>query len=466
MDIALESLEGLQRQLRITLPAITLEQRLDSRLAEVAARSNVPGFRPGKAPLSVLRQRYGQELREEVLEELLKEAFAEAQKTHQLRIAGEIQVEAASALAGLPSYTYLLHFEVFPDIPDFDLSKITLSVPQVRIEEQDVAQRLKELQQEAAAWQPVKRDSKVGDRISFAYQLFDHGKLLDSGERKEFFLGEDVFLMESISKQLLAMRAKESKVLDVTFPKELPGELSLATNPDLSGKALRLQLTMLEVATAQLPPLDDNFAQMLNYPDFPALHEAVRQHLEDEAKMMVRQESDQQLLTALDAMVEFPLPMVLIAEQMQAIFERQPNRKGASLRDVPREEAEAFFAPAYNQVKERLILEKLGEQLQVSFDQQSFRASLPAMFPPGFDEARIQEVLQDEAMLAMLANGFYLRQVKQAILAQVHKDMPTLSFKEYFMQAMADQALPAASDSPPFFPESSQVTGDENDKNV
>lgn len=462
MDIALESLEGLQRQLRITLPAITLEQRLDSRLAEVAARSNVPGFRPGKAPLSVLRQRYGQELREEVLEELLKEAFAEAQKTHQLRIAGEIQVEAASALAGLPSYTYLLHFEVFPDIPDFDLSKITLSVPQVRIEEQDVAQRLKELQEGESEWQPVKRDSKSGDMISFQYQIFDHGKLLDSGEKTEFFLGQDVFLVESVSKHLFGMRAKESKVLDVTFPSELPA----GTNPDLAAKALRLQLTMLEVTAAQLPPLDDNFAQMLNYPDFSALHEAVRQHLEDEAKMMVRQESDQQLFTALDAMVEFPLPMVLIAEQMQAIFERQPNRKGASLRDVPREEAEAFFVPAYNQVKERLILEKLGEQLQVSFDQQSFRASLPAMFPPGFDEARIQEVLQDEAMLAMLANGFYLRQVKQAILAQVHKDMPTLSFKEYFMQAMADQALPAASDSPPFFSESSQVIGDKNDKTV
>ncbi len=463
MDIALESLEGLQRQLRITLSASTLEQRLDARLAEVAVQSKIPGFRPGKAPLSVLRQRYGQELREEVIEELLKEAFAHAQAEHQLRIAGEIQVEAASALAGLPSYTYVLHFEVFPEIPDLDLSKISLSVPQVQVEEQDIDESLAELQEEEAEWRPAKRDSKEDDIIFFEYQIFDHGKLLDSGQKANFILGDDRFFTDSLSKALLGMRAKESKVLDVIFPAELS-----VTYPTLAGKALRLHLTMQQVLMAQLPPLDAALAAKMGYTDLEALREATCQQLEREATFVVSEYVDAQLFAALDALVDFPLPMVLVAQQMQTIFERQSKRKTELLRDLPREEAEVFFTPAYNQVKERLLLEKLGEQLQVVFDQKTFQASLPALFPPDFDVARMKEILEDKDTVAMFAEAFYLRQVRQAVLAQVNKETPTLSFGQFMADAPnADRPVLAAPTDSPLFPqEPSNTTGDENDKNV
>jgi trigger factor len=425
MDIALESLDGLQRQLRVTIPALTLEQRLDSRLAEVAAQSRIPGFRPGKAPLSVLRQRYGQELREEVIEELLKEALAKAEKEQKLHIAGDIRVEAPSLLVALPAYTYVLHFEVFPEIPELDLHQITVAIPQVSIEDQEIMHSLVLLQQEHADWQPVRRDSKEGDRISFEYQIFDQGKLLDSGQKVDFFLGRDLFLTEHLSKSLTGMRAKESKVLDVT----LPDTLSDIVDQALLGKSLRFQLTVREVATAQLPPLDDVLAQKEGYANFEALRAAVHSHLQQQADMLITQYVDAQFFHALDAMLDFPLPMSLVAEQMQALA-RQANRSAASSRDLSPEDAQIFFAPARLQVKERLLMEKLGEQLQVSFDEKAFAESLPYMLPANLNEERLKALLEDKAMIGVFAQSFYLRQVKIAALAQVNKQSIAMSFAE------------------------------------
>jgi len=151
MTIPLESTGALQRRLTLTLPAAEIEQQVAARLTQLARQTRVNGFRPGKAPLSVIRRQHGARVRDEVVGELLQGKFIEGLSEHQLRPAGNPSINAETT-DDAEALTFSASFEVFPEIELADLSGVTVTVPTASVSDEDVEKMLDRMRRQRAEW--------------------------------------------------------------------------------------------------------------------------------------------------------------------------------------------------------------------------------------------------------------------------------------------------------------------------
>ena len=323
MQVTVESTGTLERKLRVELPAERIEKEVDSRLKSVGRTAKIKGFRPGKIPPKVVRQRYGKAIREEVLSELMQKSYTDAVQQENLNPAGAPQIETEDG-SDSQNFTYVATLEVMPEVELKDLGKIKVEKPIVDIGEKDVDEMILKLRRQKATWSEVDRKSGDGDRVvcdfdgSIKGEAFQGGK----GEDVPVILGQGQMLPD-FEKGLKGVKAGDEKTIKVKFPKEYHAE-------DLAGQKADFAIKVHRVEEEVLPPADDALAEMFGITEggMKKFREDVTENMHREAEQKSSNEIREQVMQGLLDTNPLEIPQTLKHQEMHSMQHEAMQRMG------------------------------------------------------------------------------------------------------------------------------------------
>ena len=255
MRVSVETTSGLERRLTVGVPADRVDSAVNKRLKDAARDVRLPGFRPGKVPMKVIKQRFGAGVRQEVLGEVINQSFQEAVLSENLRPAGQPSIEAKKMDAG-QDVEYTATFEVFPAIELRSIDSLSIDKPVAEVTDADIDNIVEVFRKQQGKLVNVERAAAEGDTVVIDFQGFRDGEAFDggSGEGTALELGSGR-MIPGFEDGLIGASADEERTLNLTFPEDYQSE-------DLAGASVEFKVHVKEVQELELAPVDDAlFAQ-------------------------------------------------------------------------------------------------------------------------------------------------------------------------------------------------------------
>ena len=224
VQVSLETGAGLERRMRVQVPAGRIEQEVEARLKTAGRTAKLKGFRPGKIPVHVIRQRFGPQIRQEVLRDVVQSSYSEAIARENLRPAGSPRIEADSAESG-QDFSYTAVFEVYPDFRVDGLDGLIIEKPETQIGDADVDRTIERLRRQKGTWKPVERESARGDRVVVDFNGAMNGEPIEGGkaEKLGIVIGDGRMLVD-FETSLVGIMAGGKKSFAIRFPKDYHDE--------------------------------------------------------------------------------------------------------------------------------------------------------------------------------------------------------------------------------------------------
>jgi trigger factor len=363
-----ETTETCRRQLELEIPGPEVEKTTERVARDLARVARVPGFRPGKAPVSLIRRRFAEEIKGEVLEKLLPEHLEKAVTEQKLSIVTRPQVDQVDWIEG-GGVKFRAWFEVLPEFELGDYKDLTIELPAMDIAEADVGRALEQMRERAATYAPIEgRAAKDGDYavVNVLGMPADGGAPIRSENVLVHIGGEET--VEGFTQNLRGAQPAEEKRFDVTYPAEVP-------DPRLKGKTVAYTVKVLELKEKKLPALDDAFAKDVSKAgSLEELRGQLREQMEKARDRRREELVKEKILSALLSRHNFPVPEALVEQQMdsrlrnlvralvaQGTDPRGVNVDWAALRARQR-------APAVDDVKGEILLDRIGtaEKIEVT----------------------------------------------------------------------------------------------------
>jgi trigger factor len=406
--------DGLKRAYTVIVPAADIESRRLRRLTDLGKTLRLPGFRPGKVPLPVVRQRYGTAVTAEVLEESVNEATQQVLSERGLRPAQQPKIDVVSLDPGdaAKDLEFKVELELLPEItlPDFNAIALTRLKAEVEAEPVDkaldeVARRNRDLV-EISAEELAGRGAEKGEVLTVDYT----GKIDEvafpggTGTDIAVELGGEGFI-PGFAEQIEGMRPGETRTIEVTFPAEYGA-------PDLAGKQASFEIAAKKLSRSVLPAVDDELAKKLGFEDLAGMREAITKRMQSEYDQVSRFRLKRQLLDALADLVSFESPQGMVNQEFDQIWQRiEADRKQGTLDEDDKEKDEETLRTEYRSIAERrvrlgLLLAEVGRvnSIAVSPDEMTRAMRAEAMRYPG-QEQQIFEFFRQNARAADVLRG-------------------------------------------------------------
>lgn len=410
MQVTETEAEGLKRAYKIQISAKDIDEKMTGRLQELGKQVKLPGFRPGKVPLNVLKQRFGRSVIGEVLERAVSDSSAQAMSERGLRPATQPKIEITSFDEG-KDLEYTMAVEILPDIEPMDFSKLSLEREVIKVEESAVESALEDLAKaNKTTRQPdAPRAAAAGDVLVIDFKGTVDGESLPgmSGEDHHLELGSNAFIA-GFEDQLIGAKPGEAREVKVTFPDDYP-------NDRLAGKEAVFAVTVKDVLEAVPAAIDDALAARLGESDLSALKERIRERIGEEYKELTRMRLKRRLLDELAAGHDFPVPTGMIDSEFEQIWKQiEADREKGELDPEDADKSEEELKTEYRTIAERrvrlgLLLSEVGRRNGVEVTQDELNRALfrEAQRYPG-NERRVFEFYQKtpEAMANLRAPIF------------------------------------------------------------
>ena len=362
MQVRETSAEGLKHEFTVVVAAAEIEKKIQDRLAEIGRSVRLPGFRQGKAPLALLKKRYGSSVMGEVVERAVNDSSSAAIKEHKLRPALQPKIEIVSFNEG-KDLEYKLAVEVLPEIGPVSLDGIALERWKAEIPDSEIDQALERIAKQQRKTSPVERAADKGDfvRIDFKGTIDDVAFPGGSADNYLLELGSGGFI-PGFEDQLIGAKAGETRTVAVTFPADYG-------NADLAGKAAAFAVTVKEVRQAETQPIDESLATAVGMENLAELRQAVRERIEREYSGIARQKLKRELLDQLAGRHSFAVPAGMLDLEFQALWrEVEAERKrvkegGAPDPDLAKDDAALkteFQGLSERRVRLGLLLNEIG----------------------------------------------------------------------------------------------------------
>jgi trigger factor len=362
MKVSIESTGNIERKLSVIVPSERIDTEVEKRLKSMRSRVKLDGFRPGKVPLSVVSQQYGDSVFQEVAGEVIQSTFYEAAEKENIRVAGLPNIEATSIGAG-KDLEYVATFETYPDFEIADASKIKLSRPVVKVSAADVDAMIDTLRKQQQGWKEVKRGAKSGDLLVVDFEGKIDGETFEGGSAEDFSveLGAGRML-EDFEKALIGMKAGEEKDADVTFPDDYPSE-------NLKGKKVVFSMKVKTVSAPDLPKVDKDFIKKFGVEDGTekSFKAEIKNNMEREVEQRVKSVVKQSVMEALHEAHEVELPTALVNDEIKQVRqEMSENSQGADMSSLP---DDMFKDQAARRVKLGLVVGEIITKNKLEKDQ-------------------------------------------------------------------------------------------------
>lgn len=373
MNVTVESTGTLERKLRVELPAERIEKEVESRLKSVGRTAKIKGFRPGKIPAKVVRQRYGMQVRQEVLTDLMGQSYRDAVEQENLHPVAQptIEPEVAKDEKG---FAFVATFEVLPEVTLADLDKIEVTRPDVQISDDDRDDMLQNLREQKATWEEVDRKSADGDRVIVDFEGKLKGESIEGGTGSEIpvILGKGQMLPD-FEKALLGTSSGGEKSFKVKFPKDYQAE-------DLAGQKADFAAKIHRVEEQILPPLDDSLAELYGVEEggLDKLRQDVVENMQREASAKVKNDVKEQVLNGLLDLNMLVVPNALKQQEMHSLQHQAMRQLGVEDHSLA-PPLENFDEAAERRVRLGLLVNQLVAENNIVVDPERVKQRVEEM---------------------------------------------------------------------------------------
>ncbi len=375
MQVSIETTSALERRLTIGVPAERVESEVNARLQRAAQNVRIPGFRPGKVPMKIVRQRFGEGVRQEVLGEVLNQSFTEAVQQQQLKLAGRPSIEPKSLEVG-KDLEYIATFEVFPDIALGDYSVIEVVKPVAEVTEQDVDKMIATLRNQQGSWEVVARAAQQGDQVNIDFTGRKNGEDFAGGsaEGSDLVLGSNR-MIPGFEDAIVGMSAGEEKVVPLTFPADYHNE-------ELKGAAVEFTIKVNTVQEQKPAELNEELFAKFGVKEGgeAQFRKDVAQNMARELKNATKNKIKNQVMDGLLSVhAELSVPNALVADEIKTLRGQMVQQFGGTSNDIDFSSIlpdDMFREQGQRRVKLGLVLNEIITQENVRPDAAHVRSAI------------------------------------------------------------------------------------------
>lgn len=415
MKATLKKTDGLRKEFEVVIPAAEIKKLTEAELKKQGSKAKIAGFRPGKAPIEVLKKHYGDSVNNNVLNNVIRESVTKALDENKIRPAQEPDVKDLSKFEEGKDFTYNFSVEAFPEVPKLDLKKIKVQKPVVEISEGDVQEALKRIADGHKHYHPIKekRATKKGDVVNFDFEGSKDGVLFPGGAAKghQMELGSGQFI-PGFEDQMIGMNKGDEKTFDITFPKEYHSK-------DLAGQKTQFKVNLNEILEVEThDKFDDEFAKHLGLESYAKLEEEIKKQLKSDFDLASYTKAKKSLFDKLDKEHVYDVPAGMIdLDYKSVLFQMKQETPD---RDAKEMEAEAKKL-AERRVRLGITLSDIASKNKIEVTNDEIRQSVfqKAMQFPGSEQKVIEfyqknpnaleqvrgELLEDKAVKYILDNA-------------------------------------------------------------
>jgi len=329
MQVSIETTSGLERRLTVAIPANTVDAEVTKRLNDAAKTVRINGFRKGKVPMRVVKQRFGAGVRQEVLGDTINRSFYEALQKEAIRPAGQPNIEPKQMDEG-KDIEYVATFEVYPVVELQGLEGLEVTKYDADITDADVDKIIDTLRENNAQWDVVERAAADGEQVNIDFDGTKEGEAFEGGAGKgvDLILGSNS-MIAGFESGLVGAKAGDDVELNLTFPDDYQAE-------DLRGAAVVFKVVVNSVSEKVLPELNDEFFAKFGVTesDTEKFKEEVQENMEREKQIALKAKVKDQLMDALLAANEIETPKSLVSAEIDAMRNQMVQQYGGAAENM------------------------------------------------------------------------------------------------------------------------------------
>ena len=429
--------EGLSRAYAITVPAADIQQRVESRLQELVGQVRLPGFRPGKVPVKLIRQRYGDAVKGEVLQETVAENAQKALADREIQPAMQPKIEVTTFEEG-KDLEFKIEVDVLPVIETVDFRTIELERLKAKIEDKQVDEALERMAANFGTAEPIKgkRKSKEGDIVVIDFEGSVGGEKFEGGAGQDYHLelGSGRFI-PGFEAQLTGVNAGDHVKVEVAFPENYG-------NPELAGKDAAFEVDVKEIREKVPAAINDELAKQLGLDTLDALKTQMRQRLESEYATVARERVKRELLDKLDTLHDFEAPKGMLDAEFDSIwnqFESARKNKELDPEDAEKSDEEVkedFRKIAARRVRLGLLLAAVGQRNNIDVTPEEINRALirQAQNFPGHERQIVEAYRKNESLMASLRAPIFEEKVVDFIIEMANVTEREVSVEELYRE--------------------------------
>ncbi|WP_068546781.1 trigger factor [Thalassotalea crassostreae] len=428
MQVSVETTQGLERKVSITVPAETVDVEVRNRLRQIAKTQRINGFRPGKAPISHIKKLHGASVRQEVAGELMQRHFVEAIMAEKLNPAGRPAFVATSNEEG-KELAFSATFEIYPEVELAGLETIKVEKPAVEVTEKDLDEMFVTLQNQHKTWKENKRKTKKGDKLTIDFNGRVDGEEFEGGKAEAFELElGSGRMIPGFEKEITGMKVGEEKTITVTFPEDYHAE-------NLKGKDAEFDIVVHKTEGPIVPEIDDEFATKFGVEEggVEALRVEVQKNMERELEQAVKAKVKEQVLEGLVAANEVHAPQALVSQEIDVLRQQAMQRFGGQMdpKNMPQLPAEMFQEQAERRVKVGLLLGEVIKTNELKVDDAKVKSLIETAASAYEDPQEVVDYyMGNQEMLQQMQNVALEEQAIELVLEKATVKNKKTKFKD------------------------------------
>lgn len=429
MSISIETLEGLQRRVTITVAADKIEAAYKEQLKGYAKNARVDGFRKGKVPNAIIEQRFGLAARQDVLSEEMPRAFFDTVMAEKISLAGRPTFTPNNYQPG-QDFSFTATFEVFPEVELKGLENIEVEKPVVEIADADLDKMIEVLRKQQATWTESQDAAKAEDRVTIDFVGSTDGVEFEGGKATDFvlFMGQGR-MIPGFEEGIVGHKAGEQFDIEVTFPAEYHAE-------NLKGKAAKFAITLKKVENMVLPELTEEFVKKFGTAkNVEELRAEIKKNMQRELKNAVTARIKNQVINGLIAQNDVEVPAAAVAEEIDVLRQQAVQRFGGKPEMAAQLPAELFEADAKRRVQVGLLLSTVIASNELKVDEKRVEETIADIASAYEQPAEVVEYYAKNRQLTEnIRNVVLEEQAVEAVLAKAKVTEKATSFDEIMAQ--------------------------------
>lgn len=432
MQVTVETLEGLERRLNITVPAANIEDAVTAELRNIAKNRRFDGFRKGKVPMKMVAKMYGKAVRQDVMGEVMQRHFIEAIVKEKINPAGAPTFAPVENSEGA-DLVFNATFEVYPEVELKGLENITVEKPAVEVKEADVEEMIETLRKQQATWTEVDTAADASSRATIDFVGSIDGEEFEGGKAENFPLEMGAGRMiPGFEDGIVGKTAGMEFEIDVNFPEDYHAE-------NLKGKSAKFSIKLNKVEARELPELNEEFVSKFGAADgVEGLKAEVRKNMERELKQAVKNRIKEQAINGLVNENNIDVPSALIDQEIGVLRQQAAQRFGGNTEAADQLPRELFEEQAKRRVVVGLLLGEVIKTEELEADDEKVKAIIEEMATAYEDPTEVIAYYeQNEQMMNNMRNVALEEQAVDAIIAKAQVSDKEVSFSELMNQQPA-----------------------------
>lgn len=424
MQVSVENTSALERRLTVQIPAEDIQGKVEERLRELSKQVRIKGFRPGKVPMNVIRQRYGKQVRQEIVTETMQNSLHEAIQTQDLRPASMPRLEPLEDIKPDEDLEFSAVLEVYPELESVDVSTLEIERPEAEVTEADIDDMLETLRQQRMSWKPVERSPEKGDQVLVEYVAeTDEGRVPAQGhQRLAIIIGDSGF--ESLEKAVSGMKGGEDTETALEFPEDY-------REAALAGKKAEVKLDVKSVSEVREPEVDEAFIKSFGVEsgDLDDLRKEIRANLERELKQARTSLIKVTLINKLiDAHPDLEVPESMVRNEAASIA---AQADGGQDEEPDESRIQAHMDQARRRVRGGLIMSELARQNEIRIDGARVREAIDTVAETYEEPDEVRQLyFGNQQLLQQVENAVLEEQVVDWVMDHADVQPREMSFKE------------------------------------